>query len=218
MAAKFGVKYVIAGYNVRTESHLPKAWSQGHFDWRYIQSVHHQFGTVKLKTFPHVNMLAYFRYKASQQWINILDYIDYVKKDAMQILEQELGWKYYGGKHYESIYTRFYQGYILPKKFGYDKRRMHLSSLICAGEISRAEALRELEKEPYPLELQAADKEYVIKKLGLSEAEFEAIMTLPKKSYHDYPSYARFYTSALYRGLAELYKVLFASRRPQPNQ
>ena len=207
MAEKIGVRYIIMGYNSRTESHLPKGWSQGHFDWKYIKSVHQQFGKVKLTTFPHMNMWTYLRYRASQNWVNILDYLDYVKKDAMQTLQQELGWKYYGGKHYESIYTRFYQGYILPKKFGYDKRRMHLSGLICSGEMTREEAFAELKKEPYPVELQAEDKAYALKKFELTETEFEEIMNLPQKSYHDYPSSDRFFHGPIYRGLYYAYRL-----------
>jgi hypothetical protein len=105
------------------------------------------------------------------------------------VLQDELGWQYYGGKHYESIYTRFYQGYILPRKFGFDKRRMHLSSLICSGEITRDEALAELEKPTYPEAMQAEDREYVIKKLGITEPELDRIMSAPPKKFEDYPSY-----------------------------
>ena len=125
MAAKFKVRYVLPGFNARTESHLPAAWSQGHYDWKYIKSVHDRFGRVPLATFPHVNLAQFTWYRLTQRWVSVLNYVDYVKKDAMQVLEKELGWRYYGGKHYESIYTRFYQGYILPRKFGYDKRRTH---------------------------------------------------------------------------------------------
>ena len=206
MVEKTGVKHLIAGYNVRTESHLPKAWSQGHYDWRYIKSVHKQFGKVEFRTFPHTSVWTYWRYRATQKWIHILNYLDYVKKDAMQLLERELGWKYYGGKHYESIYTRFYQGYILPKKFGYDKRKAHFSSLICSGEMTREEALAELNKEPYPLEMQAEDKVYVLKKFGLTNEEFENIMNLPRKTYWDYPSYGKFYESPIYKGLRAIYR------------
>jgi len=207
MAEKVGVKYILTGMNVRTESHLPQGWSQGHWDWRYIQSVHKQFGTVELKTYPHVDLWTQFRYLLTQEWIDFLNYIDYRKRDALAILEREIGWKYYGGKHYESIYTRFYQGYILPKKFGYDKRRSHLSSLICSGEIRREAALKELEKETYPPELQAEDRSYVIKKLGLTDKEFQAIMNLPRKSYWDYPSYGRLYNSWLYKMLGRMYRA-----------
>jgi N-acetyl sugar amidotransferase len=182
------IKHIIYGCNIRTESHLPRAWSQGHMDWRYIESIQKQFGHLPLTTFPHLDFFTLNWYLATHTTINILNYLDYSKKDAMKILENELGWKYYGGKHYESIYTRFYQGYILPRKFGYDKRRMHLSSLICSGEIIRAEAIEELKNEPYPLELQQQDKEYVIKKFGITDGEFETIMKLPKRKFEEFPS------------------------------
>jgi len=206
MTVKIGVKYIVMGYNTRTETHHAKAWSQGHFDWKYINSVHQQFGQIKLTTFPHMNIWTYLRYRTTQKWVNILDYLDYVKKDAMQFLQEELGWKYYGGKHYESIYTRFYQGYILPRKFGYDKRKMHLSSLICSGEMTRDEAFIELEKEPYPIELQEEDRAYVIKKFDITESEFDGIMCLPKKSYHDYPSYDQLFRSPIYQGISSIYR------------
>lgn len=212
MAEKKGIKYIIAGNNVQTESHLPAAWSRGYYDWRYIKSIHHRFGSGKLKTFPHMSISTFFRYRLTLKEINILNYLDYVKKDAMQVLQQELGWKYYGGKHYESIYTRFYQGYILPKKFGFDKRKAHFSSLICSGEMSREKALAELQQEPYPCELQEEDRAYVLKKFNLTDEEFENIMNLPQKSYWDYPSYGKFYQSPIYLGLQTIYRALNKSK------
>jgi N-acetyl sugar amidotransferase len=211
MAEKIGVKYIIIGRNVRTETHIAPAWSMGHFDWKYIESVHSQFGHVPLKTFPHRNRRQELYYREKQQWVNILDYVDYVKKDAIKILEQELGWQYYGGKHFESIYTRFFQGYILPRKFGYDKRRGHFSSLICSGEMTREQALEALKEPPYPLEMQEADREYVIKKFGITEEEFERIMNLPKKTIYDYPSYTlddRRLVNRLLRRAYKLYRHL----------
>ncbi len=151
-AKKLKVRYILVGDNMRTETHLPAAWSRGHLDWRYIQNVHKQFGSIPLKTFPHMDIITRNWYRLTQRAIPILDYMDYRKKDAMEILENELGWRYYGGKHYESIYTRFFQGYLLPRKFGYDKRRAHLSSLVCSSEISREQALEELKKNPTPRE------------------------------------------------------------------
>jgi N-acetyl sugar amidotransferase len=206
-AEKLGIKYTIWGHNHRTETHLPSAWSQGHRDWRYIKSVHHRFGTVPIRTFPHFTLRSYLRGYRKIKQLDILNYLDYVKKDAMEVLQKELDWKYYGGKHYESIYTRFYQGYILPKKFGYDKRKTHLSSLICSGEISRDEALSELANEPYPADLQEQDREYVIKKLGLTEEQFEEIMNLPKKSFWDYDSYAKLIQSKTYKGIHKVYRA-----------
>lgn len=207
MAEKTNVRYVIVGRNVRTETHMPPAWSMGHFDWKYIRSVHEQFGTVPLKTFPHRTRPQELRYREKQRWVSILNYVDYVKKDAMDILQREIGFAYYGSKHYESIYTRFFQGYILPRKFGYDKRKGHLSSLVCSGEMTREEALQELEKPPYPLDMQEADRVYVIKKLGLTEDEFERIMKLPKKTIFDYPSYTRDDRGLLNRILRRAYKA-----------
>ncbi len=211
MAASFNVRYVFPGTNIRTETHLPLAWSQGHHDWRYIKSVHDRFGSVPLRTFPRTTLLQYARYRLTQNWLPVLNYIDYVKKDAMNVLEGELGWRYYGGKHYESIYTRFYQGYILPRKFGYDKRRTHLSSLICSGETTRSEALHELEINPYTPEMQRQDREYVIKKFGLTDGEFEHIMNLPPMSYWDYPSYGRLKRNAIMRAVAAVYRPMQAA-------
>ena len=188
-ARRHRIRYILSGCNVRTESHLPPAWSRGHADWRYIQALQQQFGTRPLKTFPHRNAANLVWNARTIEWIDILNYFDFRKVDALRVLQEELGWQYYGGKHYESIYTRFYQGYILPKKFGFDKRKMHLSSLVCSGEITRDEALAELAKPPYPEELQAADREYTVKKLGITDADFEAIMQAAPRKFTDYPSY-----------------------------
>ncbi|MBL8101267.1 MAG: N-acetyl sugar amidotransferase [Anaerolineales bacterium] len=192
MAAKLRIKYILIGNNVRTETHLPRAWSQGHFDWKYIRELHKRFGVRPLKTFPHFGFFTYYLRMLTQKRIAILDYINYTKKEALRVLQEELGWQYYGGKHYESIYTRFYQGYILPEKFGFDKRRCHLSSLICSGEMTREQALEELKIPTYSPSMQEEDREYVAKKLGFTEEEFTAIMNAPQKSYWDYPSYGQF--------------------------
>ena len=189
-AVKHGVKHVVTGVNHQTESHLPRHWSTGHNDWKYIQSVHRTFLNTPLSNYPYFTLpkLAWWLTSGKLKILNILDYVDYDKPAALDILSKELDWKYYGGKHYESIYTRFFQGYILPEKFGFDKRKTHLSSLICSGKITREEALKELEHPTYPLELQREDKEYAAKKLGMSLGEFEEIMSLPPKTYWDYPN------------------------------
>ena len=210
LASKYNIRYIILGENLATEAILPRHWSYEHGDWKYIRSIHKRFGKVKLKSFPHFNFAEkLFNLHLRHAIINILDYIDYNKSEAIKILEQKLGWRNYGGKHCESIYTRFFQGYILPKKFGYDKRRAHLSTLICSGQITRDEAFEEVKKAPYRSEeLEKKDKEYVIKKLGLTKNQFENIMTLPTKSFKDYPTYAN---SLFYRILntnSPFYKIL----------
>jgi N-acetyl sugar amidotransferase len=208
MARRYRVRYVLSGVNAKTESHLPKAWSTGHLDWKYVRSIHRQFGTRRLTSYPRQNLVQMAWNHSRIQWVDILNYVDYSKAEALEVLTKKLGWKYYGGKHYESIYTRFYQGYILPRKFGFDKRKSHLSSLICSGEISRGDALRELKTSPYPEQLQQEDREYVIKKFSLSEAEFDAIMAAPPKRFGDYPSYTN---GMLYQTLRNIFRRHFAA-------
>lgn len=208
-ARRLRLRHVVTGFNVRTESHMPRAWSQGHADWKYIRSVQRQFGRARLCTFPHTSFAAAYYYRATQRWVHILNYLDYSKPDALRVLQEELGWRYYGGKHYESIYTRFYQGYILPRKFGFDKRRAHFSSMICSGQLERSAAIETLASEPpYDPSLQEADYQYVIKKLRLTRDEFEAILQRPPKRYSDYPSYGRMYQTRAYAAARVVYRAV----------
>lgn len=186
MAAKEGVP-IIAGTNHSSESILPKSWSQGYSDWAYIKKVFKLYGKGRLKTFPHTSLTKKFYYDRikRQKTYSILDFIDYDKEKAKQFLINELGWRDYGGKHHESIYTHFFQAYILPTKFGFDKRRAHLSSLIVAGQISREEALKQMQQPLYPGNKLREHLIYVPKKLGLTTQEFEAIMKTPPSFYDD---------------------------------
>lgn len=191
MATAEKIRYIISGHNMRTEGVLPSSWSYGGFDWRYIKSLQKRFGTRKLRSFPHFSLgdriWNYFVRKL--RFVHILNYVDYRKEDAMAVLERELGWRAYGGKHCESIYTRFFQSYILPRKFNIDKRRAHLSALIVSGQITRAQALAEVGRS-FSEEALQEDRQYVIKKLALTEEQFEAIMRQPPRSYWEYPTYA----------------------------
>jgi N-acetyl sugar amidotransferase len=191
LAAKHNIKYLISGSNIATESIGVKAWSHGHSDWRYIKSVHKKFSNKKLKSYPHYGFLdlVYYKIVKQQKSFKILNFINYNKAEAIKELEINFGWKYYGGKHYESIYTRFYQGYYLPTKFGFDKRRSHLSSQILNGHVSRQEALKELLSDAYnPIDYQQ-DRIYVLKKLKLDENDFNSIVESKNKCFQDYPSY-----------------------------
>ncbi len=149
-----------------------------------------KFGSVKLRTYPHFSLfyLIYANLIRGVRTVSILNYIDYDKNEAVLQLTKELGWQNYGGKHHESVYTRFYQGYVLPKKFGIDKRYGHLSDLINAGQMTRSEALEEMSNPPYPEALQQEDLIYVSKKLGLQDTAFEKIMRLPIKNFRSYPN------------------------------
>jgi N-acetyl sugar amidotransferase len=190
-ASKYGIKYIISGSNIKTEGILPRSWARGHLDWKYIKSVTKIFGKFQPKTFPHITMLhvAHYLYIKRIQTIPILNYIEYNKTNALEILKRELDWQYYGGKHYESVYTRFFQGYILPRKFKIDKRRGHLSTLICSEEMSREDALDEIARPPYlDADLEKQDLDFTIKKMEISKNEFDSIMKLPIKTIHNYPN------------------------------
>ncbi|MBD3306751.1 N-acetyl sugar amidotransferase [candidate division KSB3 bacterium] len=206
-AAQHSIKYMIIGCNFRTESVLPRTWSHGHYDWKYIQSLHKLYGKVPLKTYPNLSYPKWFYYKMLRgiRYFTILDYVEYVKEDAKKTLQEHLEWEDYGGKHHESLYTKFFQSYILPTKFGFDKRRMHLASLIGAGQLSRDQALQEMQQEIYPPAALKEDKEYVIKKLGLTAEEFQEMMNTPPKTFWDYPSYE---TSRVHQAITTLYKSI----------
>lgn len=192
-ARKHRLRYVVGGSNIASEGILPRAWSHGIRDWKYIRAVHARHGTVPLQSFPHFTLADFARFWTleGRRRVDILNFLPYRREDAMAVIARELGWVYYGGKHYESVYTRFYQAYILPRKFGFDKRRAHLSTLINSGQIDRVEALRQMEEPICEPDLLRQDREFVIKKLGISEDDFQQIMALPPKSFWDWPSYER---------------------------
>lgn len=190
-AVKNSVKYVLNGSNYATESVLPRAWGYNALDYKHIKSVQKSFGTKRLKIYPHVTFFKryiYFTFMRKMHVVKLLNYISYNKDEAIRILSNELGWRYYGGKHHESRFTKFFQAYYLPKKFNYDKRRAHLSSLILSGQISRVSALEEMNKEVYDSITLSEDIEYVAKKLDLSLSEFKSIIDLPKRTYKDFSS------------------------------
>lgn len=188
IALKNKVKYILSGVNYVTESILPSSWIHDKRDHVHIKAINRLFGTRPLVKFPLLNSNLILRAAwAGIQSVALLNYMDYVKSDVKKEITSQLHWRDYGGKHYESIFTRFYQGYILVKKFGVDKRKAHLSNLICSGQLTRDEALNEISKSAYPTELFQKDYEFVLKKFGLTEGEFESIMDLPSKKHCDYP-------------------------------
>lgn len=189
-ARKFKVKYILTGETFETEGILPPSWVHIKLDHTNIKAIHRQFGNLPMRTFPLMNYFTYLyltRYN-SVTFVPILNYISYRKKDIKQTITKELGWRDYGGKHHESIFTRFYQTYILPVKFGVDKRKSHYSTLICAGQMTREEAMEEM-NEPIgnPIKIRE-DKVYVMKKLGFSEEEFDFFMQRKAVPHTAYPS------------------------------
>ena len=193
-AAERAIPYILLGSNFATEGILPSSWTFGIRDWRYIKDVHQKHGRRRLKTYPHFGFFHERFYHAIRgiRVIRILNYIPYNKQEAIRVLEENLAWKPYGGKHHESIYTRFFQGYILPRKFNIDKRKAHLSTLIMSGQIAREEALEDMERPPYATRTIEDDIEYVLKKFELTQEEFEEIMALPISTYRDYQTSLQF--------------------------
>ncbi|MCX7827730.1 MAG: N-acetyl sugar amidotransferase [Thermanaerothrix sp.] len=189
-AVKHRLLYVFSGSNYATESILPKAWGYDAMDSKYLKAIVQRFGDGNLSGFPLISFYQlhfYYPYIIGMKIIRPLNYIPYKKKDAIAEL-QKYGWSYYGAKHWESRFTKFFQGYYLPTRYGYDKRKAHLSSLIVSGEITREEALVEISKPPYPVEDVERDIEYLTKKLKISRAEFEEMLYLPKDIHPKIPS------------------------------
>ena len=192
VAIQYGIKYIVNGRNFNTEGILPWSWSYSVLDWKYLKGIHRQFGTVKLKKYPHFNLFKLLHTVTVKRikLISILNYVDYNKNFIKEVLKEKLEWRDYGGKHYESIYTRFFQAYILPTKFNIDKRRAHLSVLVTTGQMERQQALAEVSTPAYTEDLLQVDREYVLKKLGMDSDTFNEIMASPVKSYADYANHA----------------------------
>ncbi|WP_053368315.1 N-acetyl sugar amidotransferase [Bacillus sp. FJAT-27245] len=188
-AVKHGIKYVLTGSNIATEAVRPPIEWVHLNDLTLIKDIHNQFGTIKLKTLPMCGMFKYrlnYAYIKGMKRVAPLDIIHYDKDAAEKELYDKFGWQKYENKHYENIFTRFYEGYYLPKKFGYDKRKSYFSNLILTGQMTREEALQKLAESPYDEEVMQEDKEYIASKLGISKSEFEEIINGENKTYKDY--------------------------------
>lgn len=188
LAGQNNIKYILSGTNVQTENTLPRTWIHPKSDHVNIQAIHKAYGKVPLKTFPFMDakVKRYYQQVKGVHSISVLNNLPYNKKEVKKLIQEKLGWRDYGGKHYESIWTRFYQGYILPEKFKIDKRKAHLSDLIFGGQMTKEEALAELSKPMYDPEQFRQDYDFVLKKLGLSEQEFKEIMAKPPRSHYDF--------------------------------
>ena len=192
LATEQKIKYILSGTNHATEHGMPHHWVWSKADWTNIKDIHDRFGSVPLKTYPHLTRrrwLAMHGLNRGPQIVEPLEHVHYRRDLAVTTLEREIGWRDYGGKHHESVFTRFYQSWILPRKFGVDKRLVHLSARIRNHEITREEAEQALERPLYPsAEALATEREFVLKKLGFTEQEFDAIMADPPKPHSAYRS------------------------------
>lgn len=187
LAIKHNIKYILSGTNFVTEAILPPNWIHRKADYVHINALNTKFGGKPLETYPLLDLKTRLRADFMKiKSVSILNCLQYNKEDAREQLIETLGWRNYGGKHHESVFTRFYQEYILPRKFKVDKRKAHLSNLICSGQITREQAFKELEKKADEALLKS-DYEFVTKKLNLTTEEFEKIMHTPPIPHDHYP-------------------------------
>ena len=201
-AAKFGVSYTLEGHSFRTEGISPLGWL--YMDGKYIKSVHKRHGTVRMKTFPNMTLTKFLYWTSVKRIRKIrpLYYIDYHKEPAKALLERELGWKWYGGHHLENRFTAFYHSYFIPRRWALDFRVLGYAGLTRAGQMTRDEGLALLSQPPY---LEPDLLQYVKKRLGYSDEDFERVMTLPKRTFRDYETYKKTFErlKPLFRVLAE---------------
>ena len=190
IAAENKIKYIISGGNFATEGLLPEKWFYNPKDEKLLRAIQKRFGTKPIKSFPFFNYKKemYYKFVKGIKMKYILNLVPFSKDGAMKTLESELDWQYYGGKHYESKYTGFVQSYIQPVKFNVDYRRATFSTQICAGTMTREEALKELEKPSYNPDKIEYEMEYIAKKFGITLEQFKEIMDAPPVSYKEYPN------------------------------
>lgn len=190
-ATKNNIKYILSGGNIATESIFPSSWHGNAMDSINLKAIYKRFGsTKKLKNFKTISFFKYYIYFPfiyRMRVLRPLNFMPYDKKKALKELE-EIGYKKYDGKHGESVFTKFFQTYYLPKKFGYDKRIPHLSSLIVSGQLKRKEALEELEKPLYDFKTINNDKLYIEKKLGLSTGEIDSFIVNQNHTFDEFPN------------------------------
>lgn len=190
-AAKHGFKYILTGANYSTECVKPPyEWTYVN-DIRMIKDIHRRFGSRPLKRFPMCGMFRYrlyYRYFKGVRVVRPLNLIPFQKEQAIEELEKRFGWERYENKHYENVFTRFYEGYWLIKKFGYDKRKTYLSSLVLTEQMDRQEALEIVTKPAYDEALALQDMDYITNKLDMTKSELLELMNGQNKTYRDYKS------------------------------
>ena len=195
-ARQYGIKTILGGSNFATESILPNAWGYDAMDRVQLMDIYKKYAPRprrRLKSYPTLSFLDYYLFFPYIHRVRIerpLNYIPYSKTEAMQVLKNELEWQYYGGKHHESRFTKFFQSYYLPTKWGYDKRRAHLASMIHNEEVTREAALAEMQRPSYDEETIPQDKVFIAKKLGISTDELETLIQCPNRQPTEYKSHA----------------------------
>jgi N-acetyl sugar amidotransferase len=218
-AEKFGISNFLSGVNFSSESvNLPN-WGFPAIDGRHVRAIHKRFGTVPLRSFPIMSFMKFLWITRIRRHLNVwkpLNYMNYDKERALEMLVRNYRWRDYGGKHHESRFTKFYEQSYLPRRYKFDKRRLHFSSLIIANQLTRARALLMLESPVVDLVQERRDTQFVAKKLGISPAELRALMNRPPVLHEDYPHQLLLFNAVAYgRTLARAgsVKARFALRR-----
>jgi N-acetyl sugar amidotransferase len=209
-AEKNKIKYILNGYNYSSEFCSYPSMYYYLSDTGYFDDIRDQFCDNPMKTFPMTSVFYrkfYMKYIKRSTFVKLLTYFPYSKDEAKAILEKEYGWRPYPQKHFESRFTRFYESYWLPERFGYDPRRVQFSSLILAGQMTREQALEELKRKSYDQETMKDDFKYVATKLGITVEELQKYFDMPKKFYWDYKNNAK-----LIRNLTKLVVKLHLGR------
>ena len=211
IAKKHNIKFVLSGHNVVTEgTYLPKSWVHNKLDYLNLKDIHKHYGSIKLKTYPYLSFIKrlYNFYNSQFEYIQLLNLVDYNKFEVKKKLVSELSWKDYGGKHFESIFTRFYQGYILPNKFNIDKRVFHYSCLVQSEQITREQAIKLLQEPIYDINQLESDKKYVLKKLNFNEATFEEYMRAPIRKHNEFKSEQKYWNKYFFV-IKQIKKIIF---------
>jgi N-acetyl sugar amidotransferase len=190
-AKKNKIKYILTGSNYSTECcREPEEWGgYAGIDKRLVNDIHKKYGTIKLKSFPIIDIFTYklyYKYIYGMKIIKPLNYVPYNKNDAEDLLEKKFGWKKFQHKHHESRFTRFYEDYWLPKKFGFDKRKAHFSSLILTGQMTRVDALKRLQHAELDEQTLKNEFEYVSNKLEFEVDELNSLFNGENKTFRDY--------------------------------
>ena len=195
-ATSNNIRYILSGGNLATEGIFPASWHGSAMDSINLKAIHKKFGECKLKTYNTIGFLDYYiRYPLFKRLRTVrpLNYMKYNKKEALAELEQVIGYKPYERKHGESLFTKLFQNYYLPEKFGYDKRKPHLSSLIVSGQITREAALEKLAEPLYDLQELEIDIAYFCKKLRITRQQFNDFMTTPSHHHTDFKTWDGYY-------------------------
>lgn len=210
-ADQYNIKYILNGGNISTECvRNPMEWLYYGTDMAQINDITKRFGTVKMESYPFSPIFRhkfYLRYIRKIKVIKPLNYMPYIKQAAMDLLATEYGWKPYPQKHFESRFTKFYEGYWLPERFGFDTRRVQYSSLILTGQMTRDEALEKLKTPAYNPETIEDEFSYIATKLGISSDELTRYFTMEKKFYWDYKN-----QESMFRIGAKVLKLLGVER------